>query len=481
MNKNINIIFLAIDALRAKNLSCYGNKRNISPNIDNLAKKGILFEDAYSCINHTDPSFTTIFSGKYPLSHGIINHGPRVTDIEVKTFNERKIKLLPEILKENGYKTLAIDWLWRWHKRGYDYYSGAKPQLSLHGFLKQQFRKFPLLRKLIRQSMVDKLQEKVFKGVSKAYEDARYVTDHAIKVIKENSGEKIFLFLHYWDTHAPYLPPKEYIDNYGRTKKRIEELFRYFTSTRFKEEFEVFEKSVLEYKSAIISSYDGEISFIDHEIGRLIDFLQTQGIMNNTMIILTSDHGESLIEHGIYLDHIGLYDETIHVPLILIHPELPEDKHIQGFVQHFDIVPTILEILGIESNISFDGKSVLSLINGSQLHSAIYAEEAQYQRKRTIRTKNWKYIHLLSQKDEICRRCGRIHGAREELYDLTKDPKEVNNIIEKEPEIAVTLKKRLDNWIEKYNYQEPTIETTAETYKEDMDKVEDRLKGLGYI
>lgn len=476
----MNIIFIAVDALRAKNLGCYGYKRNTSPNIDSLAEKGLLFENTYACINHTDPSFTTIFSGRYPLSHGILNHGPRVTYDEVKALDERKIKLLPEMLRENGYKTLAIDWLWRWHKRGYDYYSGAKPQASLHAFLKQQVRIFPILRTFLRPSMVNKLREKVLKGVSKAYEDARRVTEQAIKLISDNKQEKFFLFLHYWDTHTPYLPPKEYIKTNSTNKRKMDELFRYIISSKFKQDFGIFEKKVKEYKSAITTSYDGEISFVDAEIGRLINFLQSHQLLKDTMIILTSDHGESLTEHGIYLDHAGLYDVTIHVPFLLVHPNLPKGKRIKGFVQHYDFVPTILELLDIEPDVKFDGKSVIPLIEGNQIHSAIYAEEAQYQRKRAIRTLDWKYIYSLTTKETPCRRCGLIHGAKEELYNLNEDPKETENIISEKPQIARELRKNLEDWINKLDYKQPQIDT-SKIYKEDIDKVEERLKGLGYI
>ncbi len=476
----MNIIFIAVDALRASNLGCYGYKKNTSPNIDRLAKMGLLFEDTYACINHTDPSFTTIFSGRCPLSHGILNHGPRVTDIEVKSFNERGIKLLPEILKENDYRTLAIDWLWRWHKTGYDYYSGAKPQASLHGFLKQQVRKFPFLRRLITQSIIEKIQQKISKGISKPYEDAKCITDQAIKLISKNKQEKFFLFLHYWDTHTPYLPPHNYLPNYKDAAKKIAELSKLITGKRLKEKFSYFEKKVQEYQSTIIESYDGEISFADNEIGRLLNYLENQNLLNDTMIILTSDHGESLTEHGIYLDHAGLYDETLHVPFLLFHPDLPKDKRIKGFAQHYDFVPTILELLNIETDLRFDGKSAIPLIEGHKIHSAIYAEEIQYQRKRAIRNSNWKYIYSLNEKEIPCRRCGRIHGAKEELYDLNRDPKETENIMAKKPNVASDLRKSLETWINNLEYTEPKIDS-SHIYKKDIDKVEERLKGLGYI
>ena len=108
-----NAIIIVVDALRARNLSCYGYSMKTSPNIDELAKEGVLFEDAYCCINTTDPSLTTIFSGKHPSSHGILSHGVQITTEEVREFNKTGTILLPEILKSQGYTTIAIDWLGR--------------------------------------------------------------------------------------------------------------------------------------------------------------------------------------------------------------------------------------------------------------------------------------------------------------------------------------------------------------------------------
>jgi len=479
MNERTNIVFIAIDALRAKNLGCYGYSKKVSPNIDNLAISGLLFEDAYTCINYTDPSFTTIFTGKYPLSHGIINHGPKLTDREVKRFYASEITLLPEILQKNGYTTLGVDWLFRWHKRGYDYYSGTRVQSTPHGFLKQQFRKFPVLRKVIKPELINKIREKVFKGSSKPCENAKNVTKQAMNLIKENKNRNLFLFLHYWDTHVPYSPPSQYIKR--ANKKEMEELRQLFVSSKFKENFNQFEERIKGLKETVLSYYDGEITFIDYELARLFEFLKKSNLMDNSLIILTSDHGESLVEHGIYMEHHGLYDQTLHVPLIILHPDLPKDKRIKGFVQHFDIMPTILDIVNLQHDVEFDGTSILPLINGEKIHSAIYAEESQWQRKRAIRTEEWKYIYALSEEGNICKRCGHPHGAKEELYNLMHDPKETKNVIKKESQIAAQLRNQVENWIKRFPYEELPTGDINKIYKGDIDKVEERLKGLGYI
>jgi arylsulfatase A-like enzyme len=119
-----NILFILIDALRAQNLGCYNPEviESPSPCIDDLARRGVIFEHCYSCITNTDPAMTSILSGKYPISHGIIAHGHRIKKAQIAQLMH--IRFLPEILKSLGYYTIAIDWLGRWHRRGYDSYSG---------------------------------------------------------------------------------------------------------------------------------------------------------------------------------------------------------------------------------------------------------------------------------------------------------------------------------------------------------------------
>lgn len=423
MNNRPNILFVVIDALRARHLGCYGNPQSISQNIDKLAEEGILFEDAYACTNITDSSLTTIFSGRYPLAHGIISHGNQVLEEQINRL--KKTPLLPEILSSEGYATTAVDWIDRWHKRGYQIYTGK--------INKEKRRFFRILGAISRKyARIDK---------STLIDEAHIITNEAIKTIKKFHNKPFFLFLHYWDLHSRYAPPVKY---YKHIKKQP---LRLNTATLMRALRRPVKAFMLPEN---ITRYNASIAFVDHQIGRLINYLERHNILKNTIMILTSDHGESLGEHGIYYTHHGLYDVNLHVPLVIRYPKLPAGKRIKGFVQHFDIVPTILEMLEIKMNVNFDGKSLIPLIDDRlrQLHSEVYFEEAYLQRKRGIRTENYKYIYALSRKGAVCRECRCIHGGFEELYDLKKDPEENQNIITQRPEIAFelrnTLMKRLE-------------------------------------
>ena len=423
-----------------------------SPNIDNLAKEGVLFEDAYCCINTTDPSLTTIFSGKYPTSHGIINHGPKITEEEIREFNRKGIILLPEILKLRGYTTVAIDWLRRWHRRGYVHY----------GVINYKYPTFPFL---FLRKLFPFLRKKRSSKLRKPTEDAKIITDQAIDVIRKNRKKKFFLFIHYWDAHTGYIPPKGYVKRYLQKKddegQTIEEVLDQLGNSEWRSYIRYCVKGA-KRTNEVIARYDGAIAFVDHEIGRLIEALEEHGILEQTLIILTSDHGESLTDHGIYFSHHGLYDETIHVPLIFRYQGLPKNKRVKGFVQHVDIVPTILDILGIE--VDFDGKSLIPLIydETKELRSFVYVEEAHTQRKRAIRTSEYKYIHALSEEGAICRWCERVHGGIEELYDLNKDPREIKNIVIEQPIVANALKKQLSDWIKHLEYEKENREENKE-------------------
>ena len=445
-----NIIIIVMDALRAKNLGCYGYPVKTSPNIDNLAKEGVLFEDAYSCINATDPSLTTIFSGKYPASHGIIRHGPQVTKEDIQEFNTTGTVLLPEILKLRGYTTAAIDWLGRWHRRGYTQYGVTSRKLPtlLHAFYR-----------IFRPSKT-----------GKPTADAKSISNQAINIIRENREKNFLLFIHYWDTHTCYSSPKKYIEEClqakGEEDQTIEEVLSQIGNPKWRDYLRYCMKGA-RTTNEIVARYDGAIAFVDHEIGRLIESLKENRILEQTLIILTADHAESLTEHGIYFTHHGLYDEAIHVPLVLRAGGLPKSKRVKGFVQHTDIFPTILDILNVEAESDFDGRSLIPLIHGEvkQLRPAIYVEEAQTERKRAIRTDKYKYIYALSEKDAICRWCERVHGGREELYDLEEDAQETRNILEEQPAVANALKEQLSDWIKYFEYKKAKANTKIKIKK----------------
>ncbi len=461
MTDKPNIILIIIDALRARNLGCYGYDKPTSPNIDEIAGKGVLFENAYCCINCTDPSLTSILTSRFPASHGLLHHPPHLTQEEIDKV--RHIPFLQEILKKNGYRTHAVDWLGGWRRRGYDYYSGIittskKPIIGLQKLVAYTRLERPLFWLKARIPGWERIGSS-----GKSYDAADAVTNQALNIIHEQTGKPFFLFLHYWDTHFPYVPPKGYRDKFyrgydydvkGIDKANIGSKIGNPTYKQYVAEWLKVCKDVKE----VLCRYDGTVNFVDDQVGRLIEGLKKNGILDNTILIVTADHGESLLEHEIYFEHHGLYEPNIQVPLIIVGPGVfSSGKRVSGFVQHIDLMPTILDLLNIPGPDRMQGESLLNFIHGDKesVRDYIFVEEAMRQRKRALSNGPYKYIMTVPRHTSRCSECWRVHGGEEELYDLVHDPEEKKNMVNELPEIASKMRLELISLVKKLENSSP--------------------------
>jgi arylsulfatase A-like enzyme len=472
-----NILLVVIDSLRAGNLGIYTSGNGLTPNVDEVAAGGALFEDAYSTWNTTDQALTTILTGKYPLSHGIVHHGDRITREDLATFERTGTRTLAEILEQHGYETIAVDWMGRWFKKGFKSY-GIKSERRLAKKISSYTRyvanhvdiffQYKDTRRLPIPSPKDAmtvLRTFLFTKMLAQVQDASYVTESALESIKSIGKGRFFLFLHYWDTHTPYNCPKEYQTYHG-----------------------------LDTRKRLIHRYDGAIQYVDHQLGRLFHELKARNLWDNTIVIITSDHGESLTEHDIFFDHHGLYDVTIRVPLILRYPKISQGpKRIKGLVQHVDLMPTLLAILGMDTEKgSFDGANLLPLIENKvkEIRPFVYCEESYAQKKRALRTRRHKYI-CATDGIGYCSYCHKIHGGSEELYDLEKDPSEQINIVEQNPRIRRDLRKRLEDFVRRLalkrqgeirerGLRQPD-ERIYDYSPEEQKEIEKKLRSFGYI
>jgi len=203
----------------------------------------------------------------------------------------------------------------------------------------------------------------------------------------------------------------------------------------------------MKYTSTVIEQYLQAIFSVDFHIGEITKALKNYNLFDNTLIIITSDHGESLLEHEIFFNHHGLYDVSVHVPLIFHYPlRLSVPKRIPAIVQHIDILPTILDILNIGYELEFDGKSLIPLIEGKtkKNHDFILLEESYAQRKRALRTSHYKTIVNLYKEKNICSLCGYSHSEDNQLYNLKDDPFESKNIWSFDTKRALELKVKME-------------------------------------
>lgn len=482
-----NVILIVIDALRARNLGCYGatGHPSPSPNLDSLAKTAALFEKTFSTWNTTDPSLTCILTGKYPRCHGITDHGDRATAQVRDGFAETGTTLTAEALQAAGYETVAIDWMGRWFKRGFDSY-GYRPQGSLARkalyraslpalYVRYALDHLPILRcyqPVRRPSWKDLVQglKGVFSTFAFTYrlaeiQDAGSVTRLANEFLERPHSKPFFLFLHYWDTHTPYHCPRGFLPPGTDTRNP---------------------------KALLTGRYAGAVRYVDDQLGRLFAKLKEQNLWEDTLLVITSDHGDSLTEHEIYFDHHGLYDESTHVPLFLHYPRRwQKGLRLQSFVQHVDLLPTICEVAGIAPPDGGDGKSLLPLISGAlpQLREAVFTEESYVQRKAALRTDRYKYIQALDGTG-WCRYCEKIHVGLEELYDLQEDPRELKDLSKSHHHVAAEMRGRLQELIthldrkreqSKRANKSRDIPTAPALHPEEEQIIKKRLKSLGYL
>jgi len=486
-----NVILIVMDAVRADHLSCYGYHRKTSPNIDKLAKQGVLFENAFSAAEWSYPSHASIFTGKYPSYHKTLGK-----DVVLHKEN----MTIAEILKSKGYQTIGI--------------TGNILLSPTNGF-NQGFQKLIVLDapyrsfKFFTQSPKDFIRTLIYGPDWYTYRNVEMIE----KILNKYSGkEPFFLFTNLYNCHAPYDPPRPfkkrfcsslheptlYIMEYlskkiiGHTGEKlpgcgldVRKLNR-IASDDGQYSFMAKELNVSEEEWEIVKSwYDGGISYLDHRVGEFIDFLRDKGIFDNTLLIITSDHGENFGEHGLASHQFCLYDSLLHVPLIMINPNvIPEGERVSNLVSTIDIFPTILDILNIEEYRNDVQGESLSPFKDQKFHDFVCAEcgesvtniptdWVEFQRLRPklkpydkgskcLRTDSYKYI--LSQ------------NGKEELYDIQKDSLEEVNIANKHPEKVGYFRKLLENTVD-ISFFGPKDFPKGEKGKE----ITNRLRALGYI
>ncbi|HEU4752232.1 MAG TPA: sulfatase-like hydrolase/transferase, partial [Armatimonadota bacterium] len=256
--------------------------------------------------------------------------------------------------------------------------------------------------------------------------------------------EPFFLFLRHMDPHSPYLPPEPFEhlfydgDPFDPENRSMEPVLSF---KPFRDYFATWMPPGIRDAEYIIAQYDGAVAYMDACIQRIFVRLEALGIAENTVVVLNGDHGETLYDHECYFDHHGLYDPTLHVPLIIRHPKLPRGARVPGYTLHQDLVPSLLELLGIETGIRFDGKSLWPLVRGERASnwSDFYLTECTWMRKHGWRTPEWKLIRALEPD---------FHFKPEvELYNLVTDPGEDRNVAEEEPGMVRALTDRMEAWI----------------------------------
>lgn len=403
--KQPNVVLIALDTQRANHLGCYGYHRPTSPNIDAVADQGVLFEQCIAPNIPTHPSFSTMYSGKEAITHDIVNIGGGVPIRD-------GIKMLPEIMAEHGYATGAVDNLGRHFSRGYQTY---------------------------RTYEWDRTDPTVLAK-------AETVNAQALPLLDELIGgdQPFFCFLHYWDPHTPLLPPPGFRDLYypgDRDPYDVDNhsLDEAWSWEPFKWYFHDWMPGITDAEY-VINLFDGEITYMDQQLADV--FAKLAPVREETLLIITADHGEVLNDQLGYFDHHGLYDAVVRIPLIMSMPgTLPTGRRVPGMVQNLDLAQTVLDLAGIPQRERMEGLSLLPCLYGvrDRNYDEVFLSEATWQVKRGVRTDRWKLIRSI-EPDR--------HGRpMKELFDLESDPAEQHNVADAQPEVVAELEQRLDDWL----------------------------------
>lgn len=454
--KGCNVIIISLDTLRADRLGIYGYKLNTSPNIDKFAEESIIFNQAFVNAYFTLPSHMSIFTSLYPLTHKINDPGE---DKALNTLSE-EYKTAAEILKDNGYKTAWIGSLTdtnlnlnRGFERGFDnFYKGLFD--NLEGFNKKRFN-----------DIINDTNKKFFWFVHSYINHAPYIyqeqfnhkfsnPDYAgklpknfdeideirfLKIKKEFNKNQDILFnkIKLTEEQSERLAKITNSDNINELKKFINDAGRYKFYAAFGWDNFLYYETIKnnlskEDISELSGSYDNGVYYMDYLLNEFFEELKKHNLWNNTIIIITSDHGEELFEHKGF-DHSNFYDHTIHVPIII---RIPDQNKIElnELAQSIDILPTLLGRLGIRIPPQLEGKDYIKIIQSKENRNEYvygYSLGDFY-----IRSKKWKYIQN--------------NNGSEELYYLLNDPEEQNNLIEKNSIILNKIKSKLKDDLEKW-------------------------------
>lgn len=436
-----SVLLIAVDTLRADHLGVYGYAKARTPHIDRLAAEGILAANAFAQSSWTRPSFATIFTSLYPSSHGAIHKAHALPD---------RVETLAEVLAGAGWYTVGfpnnvnVTRAFNFHQ-GFNEYTYLAPALFFRASeAATRLTLYNGLRLVRQRFLARRLRPEHF------YQPAVVVTDTALRWLDQPAARRpFFLYLHYMDPHDPYFVHPFNGEGYARVANP---------------------NPPPESADAYRALYDGEIAYVDEQVGRLLDGLRARGLYDRTLIVLVSDHGEEFHDHGGWWHGTTLYDEQIRVPLIVKPAGGGVRGHvIEELVTTLDIMPTILAAVGVAGPAIMQGHALpLDGRPGPDRESVFAEEDLEGNVLQALRTRSTKLITANP---------GNPRGlAPEELYDMATDPKETRNLAASERTLLEEMRAALGRSYLTARSHAGAVSTT------DVDSAtKDRLRALGYL
>ncbi|MDH3211968.1 MAG: sulfatase-like hydrolase/transferase [Myxococcales bacterium] len=373
-----NVVLITLDTVRADALGCYGQPLPTSPRIDRLAAEGVLFQQVLSSSPNTAPSHASILTGRQPYAHGVrSNVGYALPD---------GIRTLAEALRAHGLRTqaeIAAPVIGRHTRldRGFDHY--------------RDLTSFDVTLKTVEQRDTEGRALRI----QRQERPAEDITGRGLEFLRAHRDDAFFLWLHYFDPHASYEAPPRFAE-------------------------------------LVASPYLAELRYVDEQVGRVVEEIARLGLKNQTLLVLTGDHGEGLGAHGEDTHSFFVYDSVMRVPLVLWGAGLPAGRRAGSLVRTVDIAPTVLDLLGAPPLPDIQGVSLRPLLAGGNddLGLTAYGETAELASLfgaaalRFVREGDWKYIH----------------SVEPELYDVGRDPGEGKDLAASHPAEVARLRSRLE-------------------------------------
>lgn len=427
-----NVLLISIDTLRADHLAAYGYHRETSPALTRAAARGVRFTDAYSQAPSTVPTHASMFTGRLPIEHGVFGYQQRLGDEELT---------LAEHLGDHGYRTFAI---------------ASSIRFILDSGFSQGFDDYHLLTGL------------------KKNQRSSAATEHALKQIEEAGDEPFFGFIHYFDPHAPYAPPAPYATRYhpGIPQVKPRQTPRYLKVYDTPER--PLPEGVLEYLEAL---YDASILYLDPQLERLFEGLRELGREDDTVVVITSDHGEEFKEHGGLTHANRLHEEVLRVPLLVIWPDrLAAGAEVERPAQSIDLFSTLCDLLDIPVPEGQTGTSMARyLLRAGDPVTA--AQDRRVPRDVILVQHNHRHWGLLATLDRG--RFKMISSAISDptLYHLDTDPMGFEDISEIFPDELVLMEEMGEDIQERARRQKRLSVDRENVSEEELET----LRSLGYL
>ncbi|RKY41290.1 MAG: hypothetical protein DRP76_00215 [Candidatus Omnitrophota bacterium] len=453
-----NIILITVDSLRADHLGFMGYSKNTTPFLDSLVQESTVFSQAYSCGPVTPHSFPAILTSTYPFDY----LGPRYID--------RPRVLISEVFKQAGFVTATFNSntyisSFFGYDKGWDFFEDLSVPYETPEGYKEYIKAKTFFNRIIKDSFFKKTLPKISSDllfwiiyvkyrITNSEKKFKVRAEFKNEIVKEflkaqkHRKTPFFLWVHYMDTHIPYVSEKTRIkdkplsflelagSNFGYISS-----YSYFNGRKLPKSLYNFGKKHL-YQ--ITSFYDDEIKYLDSQMEDFFTFLKREGFYDNSVISLTADHGDEFLEHNGTSHFQKLYNELLHVPLVIKYPRQKNKEVIDKKVSLIDLAPTLCDLAGVDVPKEFKGNSMFKNLRKILFHQTssdtkggryyVFGFNRLEQCKIACQSKDWKYIIDFGKDIE-------------ELYNLNQDPKEQVNLVSKEPDIISQMRAKLSEFI----------------------------------